>query len=371
MRRCPSVTRPYRDFSRVPLLVFWEVTQACLLQCTHCRADAQFHADPEELTEEEGYALLRDIAELDRPLLILSGGDPLMRADIFRLTSYAKELGLPVALTPSATPKLTPDKIRQALESGVKSFALSLDASNEKAHDRFRGTPGSYKRTLNALTAMRALGAPVQINTTVSRYNVAMLEEMADLLSGLDIQVWSLFFLVPTGRASQDLMLSAEETEAVFARLYRLEKKVPFIIKTTEAPHYRRFQLISRTREKGEALSTLFTTIEKGILPQGRMPRTRDGNGVLFISHRGDIYPSGFLPIRAGNVRQDKLADIYRHHPLFQTLRDPDQFYGKCSVCEFRKLCGGSRARAYAVTGDVLSAEPTCLYQPRALSGAV
>lgn len=366
-----DIQRSPRDFSRAPLLVFWEVTQACLLQCKHCRASAQFYPHPQELTEEEGYALLREIAELDRPLLILSGGDPLMRADIFRLIAYAKALGLSVALTPSATPKLTHEAIREAMASGVKSFALSLDASDAKVHDHFRGTPGSFARTLKALETMRTLGATVQINTTVSRYNVHMLEAIAELLIRHDIQVWSLFFLVPTGRASQTLMLNAEETEDVFSRLYALEKKVPFIIKTTEAPHYRRFQLMARTQERGETLYTLYSMIEKSILPLGRMPRTRDGNGTIFISHRGDIYPSGFLPLSTGNVRNDKLSDVYRQHPLFQALRDPDHFHGKCSVCEFRRLCGGSRARAYAVTGDVLAAEPTCAYLPRAVRNAL
>lgn len=368
----PHFVKP-RDYNINPFIVIWEVTRACALKCLHCRAEAQVHADPRQLTFEEGKRLLDQIAQLDHPLLVFSGGDPLMREDLFDLAAYAISIGLSVSMTPSATPKVTKEAMRKAKEVGLSRWAFSLDGSTAEIHDAFRGVPGSYDLTIRSIDYLRELQMPLQINTTVTRYNLNDLEKIAALLAEKGVVLWSLFFLVPTGRGQVKDMITAKETEEVFAWLYRKNKEVPFQIKTTEAHHYRRFYLQRQEKEKGEAHYEDFIAQKEGGIQDllGRAPQgVRDGNGFVFISHIGDVYPSGFLPIKAGNVRETPLPEIYRKSPLFQSLRNPSGFKGKCGVCEYNQICGGSRARAYGVTGDYLASEPTCIYIPQALRTA-
>ena len=262
--------------------------------------------------------------------------------------------------------------MREARDAGLSRWAFSLDGPTAEIHDHFRGVSGSFDLTMNAISYLNELGMPLQINTVVSRYNQHALEEMAALVERLGCVLWSVFFLVPTGRGKAGDMISAHEHERVLRWLARLSRRVPYDIKTTEAQHYRRVVLQEKWREDGtrglvdyaDALVKGDTSAFDGL---GRAPKgVNDGNGFVFVSHTGEVYPSGLLPVSGGNVRQTPLADIYRHSPLFRSLRDPDHFKGKCGVCEFRHLCGGSRSRAYACTGDYLESEPYCAYVPPA-----
>ncbi|HEX6924801.1 MAG TPA: TIGR04053 family radical SAM/SPASM domain-containing protein [Longimicrobiaceae bacterium] len=358
------------DFEKSPFLVIWETTQACDLACLHCRAEARPWRDPRELTTDEAKALIDRVRAFGRPLFVLTGGDPLKRPDMVELVRYGSSAGLRMAMTPSGTPLMTPEVIADLAEAGLTRLAVSLDGSTAEIHDGFRGVDGSFAWTLRMIQAARGLGLSTQINTTVTRQNVDDFERMAELMTTLGIALWSVFFLVPTGRARPQDLASPEEFEAVFQRMYDLSRVVPFDIKSTAAPQYRRVILQRQVAERragsrAEAPSALTAGIGFSLADGvGRARGVNDGNGFVFVSHRGDIFPSGFLPLSAGNVRKDDLVEVYRHHPLFRALRDPDRLKGKCGVCEYRSLCGGSRARAYALTGDPLAADPYCVHIP-------
>jgi radical SAM protein len=345
------------DLSQRPLVVIWETTQACDLACVHCRACAQPKRNLLELTTEEAERFIRDVADLRPPIFILTGGDPLKRVDIYHLVEYAASLDLRPAMTPSVTPLLTRTAIQELKRAGLSRLAISLDGSRPELHDAFRGVRGAFSRTLEALHWANEAHLPIQVNTCVSKRNLHDLANMAALLRQFRIVLWSAFFLVPTGRGQAADLPTAQEFEDVFAELNRLSKEVPFKIKTTEAQHYRRFLLEHRPR-----LAELFHgTDSKASIP-GLLP-INDGKGFLFVSHTGEVFPSGFLPISAGNVREHSLETIYRYSPLLLSLRDASNLKGKCRECEFKEICGGSRARAYAMTGDLFAQEPCCLYQ--------
>ncbi|MCH1625857.1 TIGR04053 family radical SAM/SPASM domain-containing protein [Fredinandcohnia quinoae] len=363
-----------RDYNENPFIVIWELTRACQLKCLHCRAEAQYTRDPRELSFNEGRKLIDDIYEMDNPMLVFTGGDPLMRPDVYDIAEYAIKKGVRVSMTPSATPNVTKEAIEKAKEVGLARWAFSLDGPTAEIHDHFRGTQGSFDLTMNAIKYLHELEIPIQINTVISRYNVHVLEEMAKLVEDLDCVLWSVFFLVPTGRGKDSDMISPLEHEQVFRWLYELSKRVKFDIKTTAAQHYRRVVIQSKMRETKEEQSKIKyeDALMKGKTGQidglGRAPKgVNDGNGFVFISHIGDVYPSGLLPVKAGNVRDTPLSDIYRNSPIFQDLRNPDKYKGKCGVCEFRHVCGGSRSRAFAMTGDYMESEPFCVYIPEAL----
>lgn len=362
------------DFNKNPFIVIWEVTRACQLKCVHCRADAQLRPDPNELTHEEGIRLIDQIYEMDNPMLVFSGGDCMMREDLFDLADYAIKKGMRVSMTPSATPNVTREKIVKSKEAGLSRWGISLDGPNKEIHDKFRGTEGSFDMTINIIKHLNELDMPFQIQTVISRYNVDYLEEMAKLVADLKASVWYIFLLVPTGRGQGSACLTPAEHEKVFRWLYELSKTAPFDIKTTASQHYRRVVIQQKMRdhliEKGEIhYEDSFTNgmkyVKDGLkrAPKG----VNDGNGFIFVSHVGDVLPSGLLPIKVGNVREATLADIYRNSPILKELRNPDLYKGKCGVCEFRFVCGGSRSRAYAMTGDYLESEPMCVYIPEAL----
>lgn len=356
------ITRP-RNYEENPFIVIWEVTRACALHCLHCRAEAQYHPDPRQLTFEEGKQLIDQIADLDRPLFVFTGGDPLMRPDLFELARYAiEEKNLPVSMTPSATPKVTRAAIQQAKEVGLSRWAFSLDGSSAEIHDHFRGTKGSYDLTMRGIEYLKELEIPIQVNTTISNYNLHDLEAIAEKVKDMGAVLWSLFFLVPTGRAMQKDMVTAEQHEEIMKWLFHLGHKMPYGIKTTEAPHYRRV-----FNQEKKRLGDQVPVGSKRLDLLGRAPKgVNDGDGFVFISHTGDVYPSGFLPITCGNVREQSLADIYRYSPIMQNLRNKTLLKGKCGVCEFKEICGGSRARAHAMTGDYLESDPACSYIPKA-----
>jgi AdoMet-dependent heme synthase len=366
----PSAAARDIDFSERPFIAIWETTQACDLACVHCRACAQPLRSPLELSTKEAERLIDEIADLQVPVFVLTGGDPLKRPDIYELVGYAAQCGVRISLTPSATPLLTKDAIGKLKDAGLARLAVSLDGSTAEIHDAFRRVRGSYDWTLDAIQWARELGLPVQINTTITRRNLAGFDAMVRLLDALDIVLWSVFFLVPTGRGQTADLISAEEFEGVFEKLDELSRRASFDIKTTEAQHYRRY--VAQRRAELRRMKIPFA--RPSISPQtsdgiGRAPRgINDGKGFVFISHQGEVFPSGFLPLAAGNIRTQSLKEIYRHSQLFTALRDTSNLKGKCGVCEFREICGGSRARAYALAGDPFAEEPCCVYQPKAVA---
>lgn len=348
-----------RNFDEAPFLVIWEVTQACDLACAHCRACAQPGRNPGELTTAEGFRLLETVKAFGDPLMVFTGGDPLKRPDLPALLERSVALGLRTTVTPSATPLLTAEAIAGFQKAGIARMAVSLDGADPITHDGFRRVYGSFARTLFALEEARRIGLDTQVNTTVTRRNLHRLQEIAGIVESAGAKLWSVFFLVTTGRALVQDDLTAEEYEKVFGFLYELSKTASFDIKTTEAQHYRRYVAQQRKAAPGPAGRG---TEGGGIARQAGI---NDGKGFVFVSHTGEIYPSGFLPISAGNVRVDSLVEVYRHSPLFLELRNSDNLKGKCGECEYRNLCGGSRSRAYALTGDWLEEEQRCVYQPR------
>jgi radical SAM protein len=320
------------------------------------------------LTTEEALGLIRRLKDFGNPILIFTGGDPMMRRDLFDLIAYATESGLRCSLTPTATALPTLERLRRAKEAGIRRIALSLDAPDAATHDRFRQVEGSWQRTMRILHHAREVGLSVQVNTTVARHNLARLPEMLPFIQEVGAVQWSVFFLVPTGRAQAQWMISADEHERLFHWLYDLSKTAPFDIKATAAPMYRRVAIQRRRAEVGGDQPVTFQGAGFQYADGLNRPTrgVNDGNGFLFISHIGEIQPSGFLPLTAGNVRREDVVQVYRHHPLFKDLRNPELLKGKCGLCEYRHVCGGQRGRAYGLTGDYLASDPACAYQPPA-----
>jgi AdoMet-dependent heme synthase len=360
------------DFARAPFLVIWETTRACDLACKHCRAEAILSRDPRELTTAEGKSLMDEVRRFGPIVFVLSGGDPVRRPDLVELVEYCAEAGLRMGLTPATTPRVTPGLLRRLKGAGLARLAVSLDGSNARIHDAFRQVEGSFDEGLRILRQAQEAGLSTQVNTVVSRYNLDDFSSLCHLMAELGIVFWEVFFLVPTGRAPVEDVASAEQFEAIFHRLYDLSKSAPFDIKATAAPHYARVVLQRQVAERRAGqreeapdplTAGLFHSLQDGI---GRARGVIEGDGYAFVSHTGEIYPSGFLPVSAGNVRTDDLVDVYRNAPLFRQLRDRDLLKGRCGVCEYRTVCGGCRARAYAMTGDYLGEEPFCVYVPAA-----
>lgn len=371
-----------QDFDRAPFTVAWEITRACALACVHCRAQAIPKRDPRELTTDEARGLIDQVVEIGKPILVVTGGDPMMRRDVYDLLAYGVERGLRVALSPSATALVTSRALQRVREIGVSMVHISLDGAGAAVHDGFRGVAGSFERTMRILRDCQTLGMPLQIGTSVTRRNLAELPAIADRVREVGARVWSLFFLVPTGRGRIEDMITPQEQEAALEWLYTLSRDAPFHVRTAATPAYRRVVIQRRQAEElarhptADAAGSPITWEETGAgysFRQADAPRGRgvnDGNGFCFVSHIGDVYPSGFLQLSAGNVREQSLSAIYRDSALFRGLRDPSRLKGACGACEFRAVCGGSRARAYAVTGDYLAADPSCPYVPAAWRSA-
>jgi radical SAM protein len=337
-----------------PRIVIWETTRACALACVHCRAEAIPHRHSRELSTIEAKDLIDEVAAWGKAIFVFTGGDPLMRPDIYELAAYATSRGLRTAISPSATGRLTPKALANLAEAGCSRISLSIDGPDAKTHDAFRGVRGTFERTLKSALAAVQAGLELQINTTISRHNNTQIREMGQLVAGLGATMWSVFFLVPTGRAQAEQALNAFETEAAFAVLYDVRQHSPFDVKTTEAPHYRRFA--------AQRLAALDPGQKPPKSSALRFPAIGDGKGFVFVSHIGEIQPSGFLPLTCGNVRTESLLAVYRDHRFMRRLRNPDSFVGKCGRCDYRFLCGGSRARAYAVLSDPFGSDPSCSY---------
>ncbi|WP_116112581.1 TIGR04053 family radical SAM/SPASM domain-containing protein [Austwickia chelonae] len=378
----------HHDAGERPMIVIWETTRACQLVCKHCRADAQKSAHPDQLTTEQGKALLDDVASFGKPhpIMVLTGGDPFERADLPELVRYGADLGLHMALSPSVTPKMTPESLKVFRDSGVHAISLSLDGARAEVHDGFRGVPGVFDATVQAAAWTKELGYRLQINSTITRDTVEELPDLLRLVHSLGASLWSVFFLVPTGRGSALQTLSAAEAEDVLHWLHDVSDLIA--VKTTEAPHYRRVAIQrARMRARAQEGETTSSQVPHGDLyrrlraatadllgdatVRRRKPRppidVNSGRGFAFISHTGLVYPSGFFPQHCGNVKETPFPEIYRTDPLLVSLRHPEEFHGKCGVCEFNEVCGGSRSHAYAVTGDILGSDPTCVYVPSAM----
>ncbi len=347
------------DFETAPFLVIWEVTRACALACVHCRADAIARRDPRELTTDEGFRLMDQVRSFGErpPLLVLTGGDPMWRKDLAALVRHGADRGLTVALTPSGTAAPTRTRLQELKAAGLSRLAVSLDGPDAETHDAFRGVKGSYAWTMKIIDAAVELGLPLQINTTVSRRTLPTLRAMAERVGDFPLSLWAVFFLVQTGRGASLDQISAAECEEVLAFLYDLSCTASFGIKTTEAPHFRRV-IAQREARLGAA-----SPVPAHRRRQLRAPRAvNDGNGFVFVDHVGAICPSGFLPMAQGNVRDGNLVDVYRHDAVFRRLRDAGALGGRCGRCDFREVCGGSRSRAHAATGDPFGEDPLCEY---------
>jgi len=374
MHRGKSGHWPYDE---KPVLVFWETTKACQLKCKHCRAEAILQALPGELTTEEGKRLIDSLTEFGRPypILILTGGDPLMRNDIFQLIDYAVEKGIRVGLAPAVTPLLTEKTIDKIAEHGVRAVSISLDSPFPEVHDAIRGIEGTWERTVWAIKEFLKRDVSVQVNTVVMRETVEGLPEMVKLLKDLGVEIWEVFYLVPTGRGNFDSDLKPEEWEDVTHFLYEASKHV--LVRTTEGPMFRRVAIMRKALEgkdldPDEVLKPgdlylrlkrkLIELLGKGGEARAQTMGTRDGKGIVFIAYNGNVYPSGFLPYSVGNVREKGLVEIYRGSELMKKLRSAE-FKGRCGACEFREICGGSRARAYAYHLNPLAEDPACSYE--------
>ena len=402
------------NFNESPFIAIWEITRACDLRCVHCRAEAIPNRNPNELTWEQGTKMIDDIASFgdNPPLIVFTGGDPIKAPDLCKYIEYADKKGLRVAVTPSATPLLTREAIFKMRDHGLTRMAISLDGSTAEIHDNFRKQPGSFDHTIRALKDALDAGLTIQVNTTISRWNINDIDDLCELMRSFGLTLWAVFFLVPTGRGAETDICSPEEHEAVFNKLYELQMKGEFDIKTTAAPHYRRV-VMQRSMEEGRASDSMRYKIpdrrsesrddaqptladleakiaeksegtaeafaeewkNRKVMPGAWKPDSigragrgvNDANGFVFIDHVGAVHPSGFMPYPAGNVKDESIVDIYRKSGIFTRLRDFKKLKGKCRMCEFRDVCGGARSRSFTVTGDPMASEPYCTHIPEVL----
>ncbi|MFQ5776668.1 MAG: radical SAM protein [Terriglobia bacterium] len=371
----------------VPRLIFWELTTGCNLRCIHCRATAQELASPLDLSTPEALQVIEQVSNYAHPILILSGGEPLFRKDLFTIASHATRRGLLVALATNGT-LINPTVAGRIRDAGIRRVAISLDGADAATHDSFRGLPGSFEAALRGLHAVQAVGVSTQINTTVARHNVRQLPAILDMALRLGVDAFHTFLLVPVGcgvNIADEQMVPADEYEEILHWFYECEREGRLELKATCAPHYYRIRKqreVSERRAARTQMDALHPSAPGADLrpraaptssaqPKRRHPRmgavTRGclaGSSVCFISHQGEVYPCGYLPVKAGDLRRQSFAEIWERSPVFAALRDPDNLTGKCGACEFRKLCLGCRARAYAATGNYLAEEPFCIYQP-------
>jgi AdoMet-dependent heme synthase len=346
-------------YDRAPMLVYWEMTNACGLACRHCRASANPDRSATELTTDEGRRLLDDITGFGRPYphVVFTGGDPLLRPDLVELVEAATARDIGCSLAPAATGLLTQAALDRLKAAGVQNISLSIDGSSAEIHDGFRGVAGTFETTLESARIARRAGLPIQVNTLITDETLADLPAIYELMTTLDIMRWSLFYLISVGRGSALREVTPAESERLNRWLFDLARTAPFQVKTTEAMHYRRLAIRAMRADGMDDDAIAKTSVGRGF-------GIRDGNGIVFVNHDGAVYPSGFLPILAGNVRQASLVELYRSHPLFASLRNPAAFKGRCGRCEYARICGGSRARAFAWTGDPLESDPLCPYVP-------
>lgn len=361
------------DFTSRPLIIFWETTKSCDLSCRHCRASAMKDPLPGELDVNESIDFVRSIKDFGKPYprLIITGGDPLKKKGLHEILQVCRDEGISVSLTPAVTDRLTEETVRELVDLNVRSYAISLDGAGPEFHDELRGVPGTFRKTVEAIDMLTGMGMAVQVNTAVMRSNINELPKVLKLLSSRRIMTWVPFFLIRTGRGNELEDLTPQEYEDVnnwlnFASHYGIR------VRTVESPLFRR---ISMQRQEGTMAKggDLYRSLRKQTLELMGAPQkseksyfigSRDGSGVVFVSHDGYVTPSGFLPVQTESVRNRSLASIYRENELFLRLRDPKSYTGKCSYCSYNTICGGSRARAYFSTGNMLGSDPSCIYVP-------
>lgn len=355
------------DFSKAPFLVLWELTRACKLACKHCRAEAINERNPNELTIEQCSEMLDELAKFERPpLIVLTGGDPANREDLFEIIQECKRRNFTVAMTPSGTETVTRSLVKKLKEAGLERIAISLDAPNKENHDYFRGVDGSFDWSVNILNWAKEFDLPIQINTTICRNNYDLFDEMASTVEQLKAVLWSVFFLVPVGRADNEMQITATEAEKIMLKMATLSQNSSFDIKSTACPQFRRVLIQNQNRKYSkikkdvESLSKLDSGYNLGRLRS--IGAVNDACGLMFVSHTGEVFPSGFLPMNAGNVKTESPVDIYQNSLLFKDLRDRSLLKGKCGACSFKDVCGGSRARAFGYYGDIQAEDPLCLY---------
>jgi radical SAM protein len=366
------------DFDQAPMLLFWETTKACQLACKHCRAEAVPHALAGQLSTAQGIALIDDLATFTprRPVVIFTGGDPFMRADLFDLAEHGRSRGLSLGFAPSVTPLLTREMARRMREVGAKTVSISVDGATAATHERVRGSEDHFARTDEAVRMLLEEGHTVQINTTVMQRNAGELADIASLVAGWGAHIWEVFFLVRVGRGSDLEELSPGENEDVAHFLFDASRYA-FVVRTVEAPFFRR--VVAQRRDlppeadpvRAFGLGSFYQRLSGSLRARLGQPGrsfahsmgTRDGKGILFVAHDGDVYPAGFLPVRLGNATERSIVDIYRDHPLLKSIRAA-AFGGRCGMCDYADLCGGSRARAFATSGDALGEDHACAYQP-------
>ena len=338
-----------------PRVVAWESTRACNFACVHCRAKAQKTPDPNQLTTQEALQLVDQIAELCKPIFIISGGDPMQRKDIFEVASYASKKGLRVVMSPSGS-NLTAETFQRMKDAGVKMISLSLDGSCPEVHDTFRQVPGAFNLAMRNMLLARQSGLPFRVNTTVTQHNLSDLFNIQKVAADNGAAEWDVFMLVPTGRGKVQMEITPDQYEATIQSLYCASLTSPVPIKMTCAPQYAR--VIAQHQKT----------------PQPSQPHGRPaaggrgcmaGNGFCFISHIGEVYGCGFLPVAAGDIHKQSFKQIYQQSQLFLQLRNHALLKGKCGVCEYKVMCGGCRARALSVNGDYLKEEPFCVYNPK------
>jgi len=361
------------DLGARPILVFWETTRQCGLACRHCRASAIREPLPGELTTAEAARFVERLARFGppSPVLVATGGDVLERRDLDALLDVARAGRTPVALAPSVTPLLSERRIAALRHGGVRVVSISLDGATAATHDGVRGVEGHFAETLAAIARLRRHGIVVQINTVAMRATVDELAGVAHVVRELGAAIWEVFFLVHVGRGADLQELTPEENEHVCHFLVDASRH-GFVVRTVEAPFFRR---VAAARAAGAAPPSsglyrrLVRELGAGAGPaKARTKGTRDGRGIVFVAHDGEIFPSGFLPLPLGNVKRDDLASVYREHPLLRRIRAAD-FGGRCGSCAYRELCGGSRARAFAASGDPLAEDPACAYGSEAAPG--
>lgn len=340
-------------------LIAWEVTRSCNLACRHCRGEAHPEPYEGELTTAEAKALLDTFPAVGKPIVIFTGGDPMMRPDVYELVAHASSLGLTCAFSPNGT-LINCENAELIRQSGVERCSISIDGPDAASHDAFRGVPGAFAASIAGIGELKKANVPFQINTTVTKDNLGSFRQIFELCENLGAAAWHIFLLVPMGRAAQlsDQVISPEEYEDVLHWLYDFRKTTPMQLKATCAPHYYR---IMRQRAKEEKTPVNMATFGMDAMTRGCL----GGTGFCFISHTGQVQPCGYLELNCGNVRETPFPEIWRGSEIFQNLRNPAMYEGKCGKCEFHHVCGGCRARAFSMTGNYLSEEPLCLYQPR------
>ena len=356
----PNAAQPHPKKEQPALrLVAWETTRNCNLACVHCRASATTGPHTGELDTGEAFRLLDQISEVAKPIVILTGGEPLLREDIFDIASYGTEKGLRMVMAPNGT--LIDDNVaRRLIDSGIKRISISLDGATAQSHDEFRKVDGAFEGAVSAMKIAKKVGLDFQVNTTITKTNLEQIPKIQQLAVKMGAVAHHIFLLVPTGRGKYivDKAINADEYEETLNWFYDQRDKTPLELKATCAPHYYR---ILRQKAKEEGKSVSFQSHGLDAVTRGCL----GGIGFCFVSHRGDVQPCGFLDANCGNVRENSFSEIWNQSRVLTDLRNYDKLKGKCNPCEFKRVCGGCRARAYEATGDYLTEEPLCSYMPR------